>query len=72
MDIFGTHCHLNDPSLTATLPDVIERAKAAGVGSILVPAYGMEALERAAQLAECYLGLLFPAYGFHPWFIDER
>jgi Tat protein secretion system quality control protein TatD with DNase activity len=29
MDIIDTHCHLNDALFTATLPDVIERAKAA-------------------------------------------
>jgi TatD DNase family protein len=71
MDLIDTHCHLNDPSFGATLRAVIARAKAAGVGRILVPSYDGESLERTAQLAAAYPGVLFPAYGFHPWFIGE-
>jgi TatD DNase family protein len=72
MDIIDTHCHLNDASFADTLPGVIARAKAAGVSRIIVPAYDMESLERTEQLSESYPGFLFPAYGLHPWFIDER
>jgi TatD DNase family protein len=72
MEIIDTHCHLNDRSFAATLPDVLDRAKAASVNRILVPAYDMESLERTAQLGESYPGLIFPAYGLHPWFIEDR
>jgi TatD DNase family protein len=69
MEIIDTHCHLNDDSFSATLPDVIERAKAAGVVRFIVPAYDRESLERTAKLAELYPGVLLPAYGLHPWFL---
>jgi TatD DNase family protein len=72
VEIIDTHCHLNDASFSDTLTDVIARAKAVGVSRILVPAYDMESLERTAQLGESFPGSLFPAYGLHPWFIDDR
>ena len=72
MDIIDTHCHLNDGSFTDTLPDVIVRARAAGVNRFIVPAYDAESLERTGELAASYPGILFPAYGLHPWFITDR
>ncbi|MDA8125570.1 MAG: TatD family hydrolase [Deltaproteobacteria bacterium] len=71
MDLIDTHCHLNDPAFSAALPEVIARAQAAGVGRFVVPAYDLASLERTAQLAEAYRGIVFPAYGLHPWYIDE-
>jgi TatD DNase family protein len=72
MDIIDTHCHLNDVSFADTLPDVIARARAAGVSRFIVPAYDTESLERTEELAESHPGTLFPAYGLHPWFITDR
>jgi TatD DNase family protein len=71
MNLIDTHCHLNDPSFSGRMPDIIERAKAAGVDAFIVPAYDMASLERTAQLASRYPGAVFPAYGLHPWFIGE-
>lgn len=71
MDAIDTHCHLNDPVFQTMLPDLIERAKAAGVGRFIVPAYDWKSQERTAQLAASFPGIIFPAYGFHPWFITE-
>lgn len=72
MNLIDTHCHLNDPAFGDTLPDVIERAKAAGVGAFVVPAYDMDSLERTAKLAALYPDSIYPAYGLHPWFLNER
>jgi TatD DNase family protein len=71
MDAIDTHCHLNDDLFSATLPDVIERAKAAGVGRFIVPAYDWKSQEYTAQLAASFPGVLFPAYGLHPWFAAD-
>ncbi|MEJ2110858.1 MAG: TatD family hydrolase [Acidobacteriota bacterium] len=71
MDTIDTHCHLNDASFEASLPEVIERAKAAGVSRCIVPAYDEASLERTANLAGLYPDILFPAYGLHPWFIPD-
>ena len=72
MNLIDTHCHLNDPAFADTLPDVIGRAKAAGVNALIVPAYDLESLDRTAELAALYPDAVFPAYGLHPWFITER
>jgi TatD DNase family protein len=72
MDMIDTHCHLNDALFAATLPDVMERANAAGVAKCIVPAYDRASLERTAQLADAFPDILFPAYGLHPWFIEDR
>jgi TatD DNase family protein len=71
LNLIDTHCHLNDLSFSDKIPEVIERAKAAGVRALIVPAYDMESLERTAKLALCYPDVVFPAYGLHPWFINE-
>lgn len=72
INLMDTHCHLNDPAFSATMPEVIGRAKDAGVNAFIVPAYDMESLERTAQLALRYPDTVFPAYGLHPWFVNER
>jgi TatD DNase family protein len=71
MDAIDTHCHLNDPSFRETLPDVIARAREAGVGRCIVPAYDRESLERTARLTESFPGTLLGAYGLHPWFVAD-
>jgi Tat protein secretion system quality control protein TatD with DNase activity len=34
--LIDTHCHLNDPLFEKSLPDVLTRAKAAGVSAFIV------------------------------------
>jgi len=68
--LIDTHCHLNDPAFEETLPRVIDRARAAGVGACVVPAYDRPSLERTASLARIWPDI-FPAFGLHPWFLGE-
>jgi TatD DNase family protein len=69
--LIDTHCHLNDPSFTESLPAVIERAEAAGVTAFVVPSYDRASLERTAELARLYPSRILPAFGIHPWFLSE-
>ncbi len=69
--LIDTHCHLNDPAFSETLPGVIARARAAGVGACIAPAYDRVSLARTADLARQYPAFIFPAYGLHPWFVAE-
>jgi len=71
MNLIDTHCHLNDPAFSESLPGVIGRARAAGVRALIVPAYDQESLQRTADLAALYPDDVFPAYGLHPWFIKD-
>ena len=46
MNLIDTHCHLNDPSFSDVLPDVIGRAKSAGVDRL-----GFEAINNEIAAA---------------------
>lgn len=70
--LIDTHCHLNDPAFESTLPDVIERAGAAGVRGFIVPAYDRVSLKRTADLASLYPGAILPSYGIHPWYAGDN
>ena len=70
--LIDTHCHLNDPAFSTSLPDVIERARKAGVDALIVPSYDRESLRTTADLASAYQDFIYPAYGIHPWFVDKQ
>jgi TatD DNase family protein len=70
--LIDTHCHLNDPSFTNTIPSVIKRAEAESVSIFVVPAYDRPSLARTAELASLYPSKVLPAFGVHPWFVSER
>ena len=67
--LIDTHCHLNNPALEASFPEILVRARDADVRVFIVPAYDTPSLARTAELAESYPGEVFPAYGIHPWFV---
>jgi TatD DNase family protein len=69
--LIDTHCHLNDPSFDDRLTKVIGRARAAGVGAFVVPCYDRDSLERTISLAERLPDVVFPAFGIHPWYLEE-
>lgn len=60
-----THCHLNFDAYDEDREAVIERAAAAGVGRIIIPATDLETTRQALALAEQYSGV-FAAVGVHP------
>jgi len=61
-----THAHLTFPEFKIDLPDVIKRAKAAGLSAIINIALDDEALKSSLKIAEEYPGYVFNAYGLHP------
>ncbi len=69
--LIDTHCHLNDPVFEKTLPDVLTRARAAGVSGFIVLAYDHASLRRTAEMASSFPEVLFPAFGIHPWHVNE-
>lgn len=58
-----THIDQHDP---AELSAILERAKTAGVGSIIVAGVTVESSERCVQLAEEHPGYLWAGVGVHP------
>jgi len=68
--LIDTHCHLDAAEFAADRDEVAARARAAGVGVIVVP--GVERAGFAALLVTCerYSGC-FPALGIHPMYVDQ-
>lgn len=66
--LIDTHCHLDAAEFDADRDEVAARARAAGVGVIVVP--GVERAGFGAVLATCerYPGC-FPALGIHPMYV---
>jgi len=62
---FDTHAHLDFPDFEADLPQVIERAQAAGIARIISIGTDLESSARAIRLAERY-ACVFAAVGWHP------
>lgn len=69
--LIDSHAHLNEPIFTNKIAGVITRAKNAGIDACVVPAYNGDSLQRTHALALDYPGFIFPAYGIHPWFVDD-
>jgi TatD DNase family protein len=62
---FDTHAHLDYPDFAADLPQVIERAQAAGIEKIITIGTDVESSRRAIELAERYASV-YAAVGWHP------
>lgn len=65
LQFIDTHCHLFWEDFTQDLPSVLDRAHAAGVGRIIIPATDFQSFERARDIAERYAGV-YLAVGIHP------
>ncbi len=63
--LVDSHCHLMLEQFDDDLPATVERARAAGVGRILIPGIDLATSRRAVELAENTPGL-FAAVGVHP------
>lgn len=63
--MIDSHAHLNDPRFRDDVGEVIERAKAAGVHTIINVGYDLASSQRAVELAEQYSGL-WAVIGLHP------
>jgi len=65
-----THCHLDLDKFDADRQAVLERAGAAGVGRILIPALDLSSSRSVIDLAEGHSSL-YAAVGFHPTDLEE-
>jgi TatD DNase family protein len=63
--LFDTHCHLDASHFDADRPDVIERARTAGVRSIVIPGIELSHCRQALALADVYPET-YAAVGIHP------
>ncbi len=62
---FDTHAHLDYPEFSADLPELLDRARAAGIGRIISIGTDLESSRRAIALAERFEEV-FAVAGWHP------
>jgi TatD DNase family protein len=71
MELIDTHCHLDVDAFDADRQAVLARARANGVGGIVVP--GVLARDWGALLDFCATDAsLYPALGLHPVYLDQH
>ena len=67
---YDTHAHLDYPEFAAELPEVVERAAAAGITRVISIGTDFESSRRAIQLAEQFPNVL-AVVGWHPSHVEE-
>ncbi len=70
MTLIDTHVHLDIESLREDLPAVLARAREAGVGGFVLPAYAVDGWDEVAGIATAHDDV-YPAFGIHPWKAHE-
>jgi TatD DNase family protein len=66
--LIDTHAHLDE---IADLERVIENAKKAGLLAIVAVGSSLASNQKILQIAHLYTGFVYPALGWHPWYIKE-
>lgn len=61
-----THTHLDGEEFVNDLPDVVQRAKDAGVARVLIPAIDLKNVDSVVELCHSYSGYAYPMIGLHP------
>lgn len=69
--MIDTHAHLCDPAFAADLPQVLERAAAAGVRGVVAVGENLADAEANLALAARFPGFVRPAAGLFPTVLDR-
>lgn len=69
--LIDTHCHLDCAEFVNDRDAIVERARAAGVGELVVPAVATEHFAAVRACCARYTGC-WPAYGIHPLYVGAR
>lgn len=64
--LIDTHAHLEGEEFQEDLPQVIARAKEAGVGRVFLPAIHEESVAQVLNVCHLYPGYAYPMVGLHP------
>lgn len=66
-----SHCHLNFPEL-ANQPDLLAQLTQEGCCGLLVPATTVQSFTAVRALADNNPGFIWPAFGLHPYFMQQH
>ena len=61
-----THAHLDGEEFCNDLPEVMARAKEAGVAKVFLPAIDLATTDSVLRVCDQYPGFAFPMVGLHP------
>lgn len=64
--LIDTHAHLEGEEFLEDLPQVIARAKEAGVGRVFLPSIHEESVAQVLNVCHLYPGYAYPMVGLHP------
>lgn len=64
--MIDTHAHLDGEEYTEDLPQVIQRAKEAGITKVFLPAIHLESVESILKVCDRYPDFAYPMVGLHP------
>lgn len=67
-----SHVHIDDHAFDADRAQVLQRARDAGVGQLVVPAVDAASWPRIRDLCAAHPRMLFPAYGLHPLYLRQH
>ena len=71
MQLIDSHCHLDFPEFDNDRDELIESCKQQGITKFIVPGVTAATWQRLQQLVAIHEECL-PAYGLHPYFIEEH
>ena len=71
MKLVDSHSHLFLEEFSEDLPQVMERARAAGLTHIFMPNIDSTTIEPMLSVAEAYQDFCYPMIGLHPTSVDE-
>ena len=66
--LIDTHAHLDE---IEDLDEQIAEAKKAGLAAIIAVGSDLSSNQRVLEIANLHRGFVFPALGWHPWYIRE-
>lgn len=69
--LIDSHSHLFLEEFSADLPQVIERARAAGVSHIFMPNIDSTTIEPMLSVSDVYPDFCYPMMGLHPTSVNE-
>ncbi|WP_266171579.1 TatD family hydrolase [Dyella subtropica] len=71
IDLTDSHAHIDDPSFDGDRDATFQRARDAGVRTVIVPAIHQASWPGIARLCEAHPEA-HPAYGLHPMYLDQH
>lgn len=66
IQFIDTHTHLDGTEFDADRDEVMERARAAGVSKVFLPAIDLKSVETVLAVSRKYEGYAYPMIGLHP------